>query len=519
MIPIVSNDQMRQLDLKIERQFQIPLVLLMENAGQEVAREVIEYLNKQGVVYPKILIMCGPGNNGGDGIVCARHLLSKLVGCEIMLLVLKTKPYSKDALINYKAIKKISANDKRIKIIENSLDGVKRFKPDIIIDALFGTGFKGEPQGIFKRAIDVVNKIKAYKIAIDIASGVNGDTGLVCGQAFLANKTVTLGLLKKGLILYPGKTFCNEIKIANLGISYERLLIADTFLLEREDIKKIFPTRRPNGHKGTFGQVLVVAGGNGYSGAACLTSAAALAVGAGIVRVAFPETLRTIIEKKLIEVIKIPLPSTSDESLAITAYSGIYKFSQQSNVLALGPGITTNQETKALIQRIIKTISLLMVIDADGINNLTKEFIEDLPVKTKRRLILTPHPGELERLIGVPASEINNNRIEVARIWAKRLSVILILKGRPTVIGTPNGIVYVNPTGNSGLAKGGSGDVLTGMIAGFLAQGANILNSCFLGVYLHGLAADLGVQKKTEYALLPTDVIKFLPNAIKEVLK
>ncbi|MEO0072764.1 MAG: NAD(P)H-hydrate dehydratase [candidate division WOR-3 bacterium] len=519
MIPIVRNEEMRKLDLAVSKKLKVPLILLMENAGREVSECVVSVINEQRIGYPKILIVCGPGNNGGDGIVCARHLLSRLKHGELLILILKAKPYVSDTYINYQIIKEIIKNDTRIKIVENNLKNIKKFQPNVIVDAIFGTGFTGSPKGIFRNAIELINKIPSYKIAVDIASGVNGDNGEVSDVAVRANKTVTMGLLKPGLILYPGRKYCQDIEIANLGIDYRKLFKPNTYLLEPSDIKMILPTRPPNGHKGYFGSVLVVAGGNGYSGAACLCSLGALKVGAGIVRLAFPKSLRGIIEKKINDVIKIPLPTTDEESLSLEGYSTIISFANKSKAVAIGPGLTVNSETRRLVQKIIKNVNLPMVIDADGLNNLTKEFLETLPVRKRKNLIITPHPGEFERLVGVSVNEINQNRIEVARIWAKKLSIIIVLKGRPTVIGLPDGVVYVNPTGNSGLAKGGSGDVLTGMISGFLAQGVGLLNACLLGVYLHGLCADIGAQEKTEYSLLASDLLELIPKAIKEILK
>ncbi|MCX7757485.1 MAG: NAD(P)H-hydrate dehydratase [candidate division WOR-3 bacterium] len=519
MIPIVKNEEMHKLDLLVEKKIKLPLLLLMENAGREVCERVVSVINQEHISYPKILIVCGPGNNGGDGIVCARHLLNRLRLCEITLLILKTKSYSKDSFVNYQVIKELSKYDDRLKIVENDIRKIKKFKPDIIVDAIFGTGFTRKPEGIFRNAIDLINKTSCYKIAVDIASGVNGNSGEVIGPGVKAHKTVTMGLLKPGLILYPGKSYCQDVDIANLGIDYKKLFSPTTFLVELQDIKMIFPKRPPNGHKGHFGSVLVIAGGNGYSGAACLCSLAALKIGAGIVRLAFPETLRGIIEKRINEVIKIPLPATDEGSISLAGYPIIAEYAQKSSIIALGPGLTTNFETKCLVQKIIKTVDLPMVIDADGINNLSMEFLNSLPLRKRKMLILTPHPGEFERLFKVNAREVNRNRIEIVRAWAKRFSITLVLKGRPTVIGTPKGLVFVNPTGNSGLAKGGSGDVLTGMIAGFLAQGATILDSCLLGVYLHGFCADMGVKDKTEYSLLPSDLIKLIPNVIKKIIE
>lgn len=518
MNSVVTSSEMKNLDIFASKRYSIPLFLLMENAGAEIARYIVEYLNCNKINNPKILIIAGPGNNGGDGIVVARHLLNAYESISILLIILIKHPYQGDAKINYEIIKRIAKADNRIKIIENKLDNVKHFNLDAIVDAIFGTGFKGAPLGIYKKAIELINRTPGYKVAVDIPSGVNGDYGSVEGVAVKTDLTITMGLLKRGHILYPGKIYCGDIKTANLGVSYEKLSKSNTFLLDDEFIRKSLPKRKADSHKGTFGSVLVVAGGKGYSGAACLTSLGALYSGAGLVRLCYPVNINSAVEKKLTEVIKVPLPATNEGSLAISGYDKIKEIAKKSDIMAIGPGITTNNETKELVEKLINSINLPIVIDADGLNNLSLKYLAKLPKQKRQRIVLTPHPGEFERLFGVPAQSVNNNRVEIAREWAKKLSITIVLKGAPTVIGTPAGNAYINPTGNSGLAKGGSGDVLTGMIAGFIAQGAKPPIAACLAVYLHGHSADLAVKTKTEYSLVATDLIKFLPKAINRIL-
>lgn len=525
---IVTSTKMKELDLLAAKKFSIPLILLMENAGADIARNIVEYVRNKNIINPKILIVAGPGNNGGDGIVTARHLLNLFDKTSVLLVILTKGSYQGDSKINYEIIKRITRIDNRIKIIVNKFDGVKNFNPNIIVDAIFGTGFirkarprlrrEGAPSDMFKNAINMINELSGYKIAIDIPSGVNGDTGSIEGSAVKADTTITMGLIKRGHILYPGKEYCGDVKIANLGVAYENLRDAfNTFLLDHEFVKQNLPERKPNGHKGTFGSVLIVAGGKGYSGAACLTSLGALSSGAGLVRLCYPISINTAVEKKLTEVIKVPLPATSEDTLALIGFYKIKEVAQQSTVIAIGPGITTDPETKELTQKIITAINLPTVIDADGLNNLTLAHLYKIPKHRRLNTVLTPHLGEFSRLFGIPAKIVNSNRIEIIREWAKKLSIIIVLKGAPTVISDANGNVYINPTGNSGLAKGGTGDVLTGLIAGFIAQGSTPINASCLGVYLHGLSADLAVKDKTEYSLVATDLIKTLPKAISTI--
>jgi NAD(P)H-hydrate epimerase len=515
MKSVVTSAEMKELDLLASKKFRVPLVLLMENAGAEIARNVKNYIKINAIQNPKILIVAGPGNNGGDGFVAARHILSSIDDVNIILLILTKKSYQGDAKINLKIVERIAQLDNRIKIIKNRFNKIKKIQFNIVIDAIFGTGFKGSPQGVYKKAISVINNLSAYKIAIDIPSGVNGDYGSVEGIAVTADLTITMGLLKRGHLLYPGKTYCGEIKIANLGVSYESIATSNVLLLDNEFVKQNLPKRKPEGHKGTFGSVIVVAGGKGYSGAACLTSLGALLSGAGLVRLCFPENINTAVEKKLIEVIKIPLPATKAGTLAFKGFNKIKEISRDSTVMAIGPGVTTNTDTKLLIQEVIGSCNLPMIIDADGLNNITLNFISKIPRYKRFNMVLTPHPGEFSRLFEVSAMQVNLNRIDIAKEWAKKLSLTIVLKGAPTVISTSDGNVFVNPTGNSGLAKGGGGDVLTGMIAGFIAQGAKPHIAACIAVYLHGFAADLAIKDKTEYSLIASDLIKTLPKAIR----
>jgi len=515
MKSVVTSAEMKELDLLASKKFAIPFIMLMENAGAEIARNVKNYIKINAIQNPKIFVVAGPGNNGGDGFVTARHILSSIDNVNIILLILTKKSYQGDAKINLKIVERIAQLDNRIKIINNKFDPIKNFQPHIIIDAIFGTGCKGVPKSIYKKAIEIINKLHGYKIAIDIPSGVSGDCGSVEGIAVKADLTITMGLLKRGHLLYPGKTYCGEIKIANLGVSYESIATNNILLFDNEFVKQNLPKRKPDGHKGTFGSVIVVAGGKGYSGAACLTSLGALVSGAGLVRLCFPENINAAVEKKLIEVIKIPLSATKAGTLAFNGFNKIKEISRDSTVMAIGPGVTTNADTKLLIQEVISSCDLPMIIDADGLNNITLNFISKIPRYKRLNMVLTPHPGEFSRLFEVSAMQVNLNRIDIAKEWAKKLSITIVLKGAPTVISTPDGNVYINPTGNSSLAKGGSGDVLTGMIAGFIAQGAKPHIASCLAVYLHGFAADLAIKDKTEYSLIASDLIKTLPKAIK----
>lgn len=502
---------MREIDQKAEKEFSIPSLILMENAGHEVIRILKDYLGK-GLKDYKIWVFCGKGNNGGDGFVVARYLKNEKAEVKVFLFA-EEEEIRGDAKKNYEIIKKIGLEIKEIKD-EKSLFTLSE-RPDIIIDALFGTGFSGKPTALYRKAIELINHSPALVLSIDIPSGVS-ERGKVEDMAVKASLTVTMGFIKDSLILFPGKRYVGQLFIADIGIP--NFLLAqegDKFLIEEADIKRIFPQRIPEGNKGTFGKVLVIAGSLGFSGAASLTALAALRIGSGLIRLASLKEIMPALEAKLTEVVKIALPQEEEATYSIKIIPLIENYLKDTDAFALGPGIGTKPQTKEFLLSLLPKIEKPVVIDADGVNNLAGE--EKIFKGMKAPVVLTPHPGELARLINLSPQEINENRIEVAQEFARKNNLILVLKGAPTVIGTPQGKVFINPTGNSGLASGGTGDVLTGFIAGLLAQGLDPLNSALVGVYLHGLCADLGVREKTEYAFIANDILDYLPLAIKRV--
>lgn len=512
MIPLVSGSVMKAIDQKAIEIWGISGLVLMENAGRAVVDSIEEEVGS--VEGKRFVIVCGKGNNGGDGFVITRHLLNR--GAKVDCLLLGELSQLKgDARTNA-----VILQNAGITIRETTkLDEISPIisTAPFIVDAIFGTGLSAPPTGIFAQTIQLINQSSAYVISVDLPSGLDADTGKVFEPTVKAHLTITMGIPKYGLILYQGKSFAGKLRIADIGIP--KSLIeqqADTFLVTESDIRQILPRRRPDGHKGTFGTCLVIAGARGYSGAACLTAMAAIRAGAGLVRVAFPQSLAPIIEARVIEPVKHPLPETTDATLSLDAASPILDLAADATSIAIGPGISTHQETKKLIREILPQLNKPMVIDADAINNLVDA--EETLKQCSAPLILTPHPGELSRLIGVAPNEINNRRIEIARETARNFNCVLVLKGAPTVIATPQGKVFVNNTGNSGLGSGGTGDVLTGLIAGLLAQGASPLDASLIGVFLHGKTADIAAQELTEYCLIAGDLLQFLPRAFAELV-
>lgn len=506
---------MKEIDRMAIEEWGIAGPVLMENAG----RAVVDAIEKElrGVKKQRFLVVCGKGNNGGDGFVITRHLLNR--GAEVNCILLgKIDDLKGDALTNAQIL--FNAAYKILEVStpeELSRLSALTCRVSVIIDALFGTGLSSPPQGIFAKAIQLINESGNYVVSVDIPSGIDADTGAVLGPAIRADLTVTMGLPKYGLLLYPGKAFVGKLIVADIGIPYQLLKErTNTFLIDEEFVRQNLPRRPADGHKGSFGSCLLLCGSRGYSGACILAGMAAVRSGAGLVHLGYPKGISQVIESCAIEPVKHPLPETDSETLSPSALPLILELLSKVDSVALGPGISTHPETKKLLLELLPKLEKPTVIDADGLNNLAGAI--EILKEVKAPLILTPHPGELSRLTGKSPPEINTNRITTAREFALNHKCFLVLKGAPTVITTPDGQAFVNPTGNSGLASGGTGDVLTGLIAGLLAQGASPINAALLGTFLHGLAGDIGAEELTEYSLAAGDLLNYLPKALAKIL-
>jgi hydroxyethylthiazole kinase-like uncharacterized protein yjeF len=503
---IVTNAEMKKIDAWAIRQMSIPGPVLMENAGRGCVEVLTEYFDPANL---KVLVICGRGNNGGDGFVAARHLLNRHAHVKIALLGQENE-LKGDALLNFRYIKEANCDITCIKRFAQlkSLHGL--FHPDVIIDAVFGTGFAGVPEGLYGQAIELMNESEAFILSLDIPSGVNGDDGQFKRTCVIADATAAMCLPKRGHLLYPGRAFCGEIHYVDIGIPYS--LIDDGFprTVEPEDILSLIPFRPPDGHKGTFGNVLVIAGARGFSGAAAMASEAALKVGAGLVRLAAPRGIVDSLEAKLLEVVKIPLEQTDEETISSSAMHYIKSHLETSTVVVVGPGLTTHVETAKFLGLLLAQTRVPCIVDADAINIIAHN--PKIMKKIHTPVAMTPHPGELSRLIKMTPDQINHNRIDIAIDCARKFNCVLVLKGAPTVIADPDGRIYVNTTGNSGLASAGSGDVLVGMISGFAAQQQSLFDAAVTGVFMHGLAADLAMNKTNEYALTAADLIGYIPD-------
>jgi NAD(P)H-hydrate epimerase len=508
---LVKPDEMKEIDRKAIEETGIPGIVLMENAGRGTVDEIEREFGS--VVSKKVVIVCGKGNNGGDGFVIARWLIKREANVSVFLIG-RQKDISGNARINLNILRKMNTQVREV-IDEDGLPPLKEsFKDaDVVVDAIFGTGFKGDVKGIIARIVDLINKKNAPIVSVDVPSGVNSENGSVENVCVKATLTCTMCLPKRGLYLYPGRMYRGKLQVIDIGTPHS---LFDNISVELTDISlasSILPQRPPYGHKGTFGKVLILAGSPGLTGAATLASLSALKSGAGLVYLGIPHSLNQILETKATEVVTVPLPETPSHTIGSSAVDVLNTYFKGVDVIAVGPGTGVHTDTRDLIIRMMETISSPIIIDADGLNNLNSDdFKGDHPP-----VVLTPHPGELSRLTGESIGYIDKNRIDVALTLAREWNVVLVLKGAPTVVASPDERCYLNTTGNSALATAGSGDVLTGTIAGLCAQGKDPLQSAVLGVYLHGLSGDLAAEEKTEYSVIAGDVMDKIPGAIKKI--
>ncbi|MFH1624412.1 MAG: NAD(P)H-hydrate dehydratase [Pseudomonadota bacterium] len=514
---VVTGEIMQKLDRKAIEECGIPGIVLMENAGRGATEIVERYYPR--LPDKKVAIFAGKGNNGGDGFVIARHLFNRGVNVKVYLLAAGDSLQG-DAKVNFHIVRNLGIDLFELEG-KNSLDLVRgEIKGyDLIIDAIFGTGLDSEVRGIFREVIDILNQTDVPKVAVDIPSGLSADTGKILGNCIKANVTVTFGHPKLGLFIQPGSGYVGNLEV--IDISIPKYLIEEVktqnFLIERDGLRSLLKPRGLNSHKGDFGHLLVVAGSTGKTGAAALTCRGAMRVGVGLVTLGTPESLNPIMEHKLTEVMTEPLAESTPGFLGMAAFEKIMELTRKKGALALGPGISTANETVGLVHRIIKEVAIPVIVDADGLSALSRDV--DVLKEAKVPLVLTPHPGEMARLMDTSVGEIQEDRLGASRRFAKEYNVCLVLKGFRTIIADPEGNVYINPTGNPGMATAGMGDVLTGMLSSFVAQGLDIVDAAKLAVFSHGLAGDIIASERGQVGLLATDVIERMPVVLNELTR
>ena len=513
MLPVFTAAEMRALDQRAMSQLGIPGVRLMENAGRGAAQAILTHFGSQR--RKRVVICCGKGNNGGDGFVVARRLKAAGAAVRVFLLARasEVKGDSGAMLAAYlKAGGRIQevTREADLRSLEKALAS-----SDMVVDALLGTGLAGPVTGLYALAIELINRSAKPVAALDLPSGLASDHGRLLGPVVAAVLTTTFAGWKQGLLLYPGAAKAGQVMVVDIGIpdSAAREGIG-TFLLEASDIAPLFPPREPDSHKGAFGRLLVVAGSVGKTGAAALAARAALRTGAGLVTIAAPRSQQPIIAALGMEVMTEPLPETPGQSASLKAKDRILELVSATDALALGPGLSLDPETQNLARELVREVDKPMVVDADGLSALAGhlDFLKKAPPRC-----LTPHPGEMARLLDSTVAEVQADRIETVRSFCQRAGGFLVLKGARSVIGEPGGSVFINPTGNPGMATAGSGDVLTGMVGALLARGVDLLAALQASVYLHGLAGDLARDEKGEAGIIAGDILDAIPRAILKV--
>jgi len=512
---VVTPDEMKVIDKTAIEEFGIPGIVLMENAALGVVREIGKIL--EDIPGKNVVVLAGKGNNGGDAFAVARHLFN--MGAKVSVYVLaKLADISADAKINLDILFKMGMEVIEVTKDEH-IDSIKDRLKDahVVVDGLLGTGLKGEVKGVMAEVIAFVNDSCAPVVAVDIPSGVNGETGKVSAACIKAKTTVTFGLPKIGQLIHPGCEYVGNLEIVDIGIPKAVVEKAGLrkHVIGLDLISKLIFKRPSNSNKGTYGKLLVVAGSRGMTGAACLSAKAALRAGAGLVYMTAPLSLLPIYAGSVVEALTIPLEDENRGYITKKSIDDLLSRLEGFDVLAVGPGLSTVNEIKDVVYSVIKTSKVPIVLDADGINILA----EDLSVlkELKCPMVITPHPGEMARLLGISVKEVQEDRVNIARAFSKEWGVITVLKGSRTVIATPEGEVYINTTGNAGMATGGSGDVLTGIITSFIGQGLKPLEATILGVYLHGVCGDNVAQKKGEHGLIAGDLVEEIPDVILEI--
>ncbi len=513
---ILTDKQMQEVDRRAMEELKIPGLILMENAGNRVFHEIaaVNYLPGK-----KILVACGGGNNGGDGFVIARHLAA--AGAKVTVLALAAREkYRGDAAVNLNLLNHTPLNlDFILKETDLARVGFYLEGTSLVVDSLFGTGLNQKVHGLYKEVIDKINLFSGRVIATDIPSGINASTGAVMGVAVRASLTVTFAFPKRGLFFYPGREYCGKIKIVDIFIPsfLGEEEGSGVVLLTKGKALAMLPQRRGNSHKGDYGRVFILAGAPGYTGAAFLTSMTAQRAGAGLVTLGIPAGLHNIMESLLTEVMTVSLPETPNGGLSAQSPEVMKNYLKKSDVLAIGPGLGKGKDIREILLSLLPTYASPMVIDADGLNAIapTPEVLRQASLSP----VLTPHLGEMSRLTGLSVAEIKKNSLELAREMSKKWQAVLVLKGAPTIVALPGGAVYVNTTGNEGMATGGTGDVLTGLIAGFIAQGASPAEAAVAAVYLHALAGDIAAEKLGKRGLIASDVMNMIPEAFLRMEK
>jgi len=503
---VASVSEMRAMDRTAVQQYGMSEEILMENAGHGTYSVLCKEI---GVWGKKFVVLCGPGNNGGDGFVVARKIHAD-GGAVAVLILGKEDRYRGAAGKNLDILRRMPVEIRQAAALaEIDRTGASA---DVLIDAVFGTGLSREVAGIYKEALPWINGSGKKVLSLDIPSGIHGDTGRIMGVAVKADYTVTFGLPKTGNLLYPGFEHCGKLYLTH--ISFPPALYGLDALKLETNAPPGLPPRDRTGHKGTFGNVLVIAGAAAYFGAPYFAAMSFLKAGGGYCRLAAPRSMIPFLAGKASEAVYVPQAETGSGSIAPANRDALLELAARMDLVVLGPGMSLEPDTQRLVRELAAAIDKPLVIDGDGLTAVS----QDLGTVSRRRAktILTPHPGELSRITGRPVPEILGDPITILRQAAGDLNAFIVLKGAHSLVGYPDQRVFINFTGNPGMGSAGSGDVLAGTIAAMFCLGLPAGDALRKGVFIHGLAADLAAEKMGEDGITARNILKYLPYALKK---
>jgi ADP-dependent NAD(P)H-hydrate dehydratase / NAD(P)H-hydrate epimerase len=513
-VKLLDANQSRELDRLSREEYGVESYALMTRAGEAVAEALLRHWPDR--TWQGVAVIAGRGNNGGDGFVAARRLAQQGVAVRVLLLT-KSSELRGDAA---RACREFAERRGEIIEIQNArdLETLGEKPPAAILDAVFGTGLNAEVSGLPRAAIELVNSLALPVVAVDIASGVSSDTGAIMGVGVKAALTVTFGFAKYGHVSYPGAELCGELEIADIG--FARGAIADLapsgLFVEEADVRPLLKRRSANTHKGTYGHLLIVAGSRGKSGAALLAARGALRAGAGLVTAAIPEPIAPIVAVGQAELMTEAIPARDGHFAGSASCSALSSLLEGKSAIVAGPGIGVSDETKELVSWLITEGAAAdrpLLVDADALNSIAAIGAESVS-QARGPVVLTPHPGEMARLLGLNAAAVNADRISAARKLCERTRAWVLLKGARSVIASPSGELCVNSSGNPGMATAGMGDALAGILGTFLGQGMRPLDALVAGVFAHGYAADCVASRYAPFGYLTGDVIDELPRAL-----
>ncbi len=513
MLKILSAAEMQEVDRKSIEEFGIPGLILMENAGRasvEIIRQRVSDIGEK-----KITVLCGKGNNGGDGFVIARHLFLDGIPVQICLTG-KRSQLKGDAKTNADIALNLGIPIQELEEQHLNRSQHNLRHSHIIIDAIFGTGLTRPVEGIYKSLFEIVNEMAAQVISIDIPSGLDSDSGNLIGPHIRADATIALGQYKRSHCLAPAQEAMGERYRVDIGLAPQALeeCTSSIFEVETGDVQKSLIPRTRESHKGSFGHTLIIAGSPGKAGAGGLAALAAMRIGSGLVTLAIPESCKYAFESSPLEVMTLALPANSEGFIDSCAHETILQ--QSFSAVALGPGLSTHPDTLNFLSGLIPQLKCPIVIDADGINAFAKN--KELTKLLNSEMVLTPHPKEFSRITGKEVKDILASKLEALSEFIDKYPANILLKGPGTLMAFQDGTQYINSTGNPALATAGSGDVLTGIIAGLLAQGLSLKEATYCGVFIHGFCADLYIETFNERTLVAGDLIDLLPEALKKLL-